>query len=199
MTAKDVREELNSAMQARRLMRFHRRFENGWVNGYVVGIGPEFLMLCEISDHIRFNGFGCYRLSDVKNLQPAPYPEFIEAALEKRGETQPETPAVVLNSLGDILVTAARLFPVVTVHAETAKSGVCYIGAIISVEGGVVWMQDIDPGAVWEREPIPRQLDTMTRVDFGGGYETALTLVGGSPPAPVEAKRAPLRLVADNG
>ena len=199
MTATDIRERLTTAMQERRLVRFHRRFEDGWVRGYVVGVGPAFLMLCEVNDHIHYNGFGCYRLADVKNLEPAPYPEFVEAALEKRGEALPETPAVALNSIGDILATAGRLFPVVTVHAEAAKPGVCYIGAIVSVEGGVAWMQDIDPGAVWEREPTARQLDTMTRVDFGGGYETALTLVGGAPPAPVEAKRAPLRLVADNG
>ncbi|PVM82393.1 hypothetical protein DDF67_23300 [Caulobacter endophyticus] len=130
-------------MQERRLMRFHRRFEDGWVRGYVVGVGPAFLMLCEVSDHIRYNGFGCYRLADVKNLEPAPYPEFVEAALEKRGDAFPETPAVALNSIGDILATAGRLFPVVTVHAEAARPDVCYIGAIISIEGGVVWMQDI--------------------------------------------------------
>ncbi|KSB88307.1 hypothetical protein AS593_09160 [Caulobacter vibrioides] len=180
-------------------MRFHRRFEDGWVRGYVVGVGPVFLMLAEVGDDVRFDGFGCYRLVEVKNLEPAPYPEFVEAALDKRGEVLPEPPAVALNSIGDILATAGRLFPVLTVHTEAGKASDCHIGAIAGVEGGVAWMQDIGPDAVWEARPAARPLDTVTRVDFGGGYETALALVGGPPPVMIEVERVPLRLVADNG
>lgn len=195
MTAKDLREQLTNALRDRTLMRFHRRFEDGWVNGYVVGIGPAFVMLAEVSDHVRFNGFGCYRLADIRNLRPAAYSEFMEAALEKLGEIQPETPAVALNSVGDILATAGRLFPMVTVHAD---KNVSHIGAIVRVDGGVVWMQDIGPDAVWDVRPSVRPLDSVTRIDFGGAYETALALVGGPAPEPVE-ERPPLRLVADNG
>lgn len=193
MTTTDVRGQLADAMQARQLTRFHRRFEDGWVRGYVVGIGPEFLMLCEVSDHLRFNGFGCYRLDGVKNLQPAPYPEFVEAALEKLGQVQPDTPAVALNSIDDIVTTAGNLFPVITVYSEAEV----HIGAVASLEGGVVWLRDIGPDAAWDPQPSARRLDDLTRIDFGGAYETALALVGGPPPAPVEAP--PLRLVSDNG
>ncbi|WP_454761914.1 hypothetical protein [Caulobacter segnis] len=193
MTTTDVREQLAQAMRERLLMRFHRRFEDGWVRGYVVGIGPEFLMLCEVSDHLRFNGFGCYRLAEVKNLQPAPYPEFVETALEKLGEVQPETPAVALNSIDDIVTTAGNLFPVITAYSEAQV----HIGAVVSLDGGVVWMRDIGPDAAWDPQPSARRLDDLTRIDFGGAYETALALVGGPPPAPVEAPV--LRLVADNG
>nr|WP_295109912.1 hypothetical protein [uncultured Caulobacter sp.] len=193
MTTPDVRDQLAQAMRERLLMRFHRRFEDGWVRGYVVGIGPEFLMLCEVSDHLRFNGFGCYRLADVKNLQPAPYPEFVEAALEKLGQVQPETPAVALNSIDDIVTTAGNLFTVITAYTEAEV----HIGAVVSLDGGVVWMRDIGPDAAWSPQPSARRLDDLTRIDFGGAYETALTLVGGPPPAPVEAPL--LRLVSDNG
>jgi hypothetical protein len=193
MTATDIREQLASAMRDRRLTRFHRRFEDGWVRGYVVGIGPDFLMLCEVSDHLRFNCFGCYRLDGIKNLQPAPYPDFVEAALEKLGHTQPETPAVALNSVDDILATAGNLFPVIAVYGDADV----HIGAFVSLEGGVMWMREIGPDAAWDSQPKARRLDEVTRIDFGGAYETALALVGGLPPAPVDA--APLRLVSDNG
>lgn len=193
MTATDIREQLAQAMRERLLIRFHRRFEDGWVRGYAVGIGPDFLMLAEVSDHLRFNGFGCYSLAEVKNLQPAPYPAFVEAALEKLGETQPDTPAVALNSVDDLVTTAGALFPVITVHTEAEV----HIGAVVSLEGGVVWMRDIGPDAAWDAQPKARRLDDLTRIDFGGAYETALALVGGPAPEPVEA--APLRLVADNG
>lgn len=193
MTATDIREQLTSALRDHRLMRFHRRFEDGWVRGYVVGVGPAFVMLSEVSDHIRFNGFGCYRLADVKNLQPAPYPEFVEAALEKLGEKQPDTPAVALNSIDDIVATAGALFPVIAAYSETDV----HIGAFVSLEGGVVWMRGIGPDAAWDAQTTARRLDDLTRIDFGGAYETALALVGGPAPTPVEA--TPLRLVSDNG
>ncbi|MFT4253963.1 MAG: hypothetical protein QM608_15945 [Caulobacter sp.] len=199
MTTKGIRERLTAAMRDRRLMCFERRFEEGWATGYIVGIGPAFLMLQVVSSEIRFNGFSCYRLADVKNLQPALNPEFVEAALAKRGDATPETPAVALDSVGDILATAGRLFPLIAVHPEIADPGACYIGAIISVEGGVAWMQDIGPDAIWEDEPIARQLESLTRMDFGGDYETALILVGGAPPSPINAEQLPLRLVSDNG
>jgi hypothetical protein len=197
MTATDIRAQLTSALNERRLMRFHRRFEDGWINGYVVGIGPAFVMLADVSDHIRFNGFGCYRLADIKNLRPAPNAKIVETALEKLGETRPETPAVNLDSVADILETAGALFPMVTVFADADRPQVCHIGAIVSLEGGMVWMRDIGPDAVWDAKTSARRLDDVTRIDFGGAYETALALVGGPAPKPVEA--APLRLVSDNG
>lgn len=197
MAATDIREQLSSALRDRTLMRFHRRFEDGWVTGYVVGIGPAFVMLSEVSDHIRYNGFGCYRLADVKNLRPAPFAAFVEAALQKLGEVAPEVPAVTLDSAGDILETAGGLFSMVTVYAEADRPRVCHIGAIVSLDGGVAWMRDIGPDAVWEAKPTARSLETVTRIDFGGAYEAALALVGGPPPAPVEAPT--LRLVSDNG
>lgn len=193
MTATDIRGQLATALQEHRLMRFHRRFEDGWVRGYVAGIGPDFVMLAEVGDHLRFNGFGCYSLAEVKNLQPAPYPEFVEAALEKLGEIQPDTPAVALNSIDDILTTAGNLFPVVAVYSGAEA----HIGAIDSLEGGVVWMREIGPDAAWDAQRTARRLDDLTRVDFGGAYETALALVGGPLPALVEV--TPLRLVSNNG
>lgn len=102
---------------------------------------------------------------------------------------------MALNSVSDILATAGVLFPMVTVHTD---KNVSYIGAVVRVDGGVVWMQDIGPDAIWDARATARSLEDVTRIDFGGAYEAALALVGGPAPEPVEA-RPPLRLVADNG
>lgn len=199
MAVTDIREQLAGALRDLTLMRFHRRFEDGWVRGYVVGIGPAFVMLLELSDHMRFNGFGCYRITDLKNLQPAPFADFVDAALKGLGEVAPETPAVVLDSVDDILETAGRLFPIVTVYTtESRAPEVNTIGAIISLEGGVVWMREIGPDAAWDAKTTARRLEAVTRIDFGGAYETALALVGGPAPAP-QSSPPPLRLVTEIG
>jgi len=36
---------------------------------------------------------------------------------------------------------------------------------------------------VWDKEPTKHLLSEITRVDFGGGYEEALHLVGGPAPS----------------
>ena len=76
------------------LVKFTRPFEAGSVNGYVLGIGPRFFLLALIDDYIRFNGFECFRTSDVRHLEvPHKHVRFAEAALKKRGERMPMKPA----------------------------------------------------------------------------------------------------------
>jgi hypothetical protein len=56
----------------------------------VLDIGPRFFLLALVSDRIRFDGFECFRLSDVRNVRPDPYTTFAETALRKRGERIPK-------------------------------------------------------------------------------------------------------------
>jgi hypothetical protein len=41
---------------------------------------------------------------------------------------------------------------------------------------------EINPDATWDDTPSEYRLSEITRVNFGGDYEDALYLVGGSPP-----------------
>ena len=56
------------------------------------------------------------------------------------------------------------------------------MGRIVSVTAGRSSLLEIEPGAIWEQVPTQCSLKQITRVDFGGGYEDALHLVGGEPP-----------------
>jgi hypothetical protein len=44
-----------------------------------------------------------------------------------------------------------------------------------------VSLLEIGPDAVWDKEPSEIRLGEITRIEFGGGYEEALHLVGGRP------------------
>ena len=48
------------------LVRFYRRFEDSSVRGYVLDIGPKFFLLALVSDRVWFDGFECFRISDVR-------------------------------------------------------------------------------------------------------------------------------------
>ena len=81
-----------------------------------------------------------------------------------------------------MLTTANRAFPLVTIYREQADAGVCHIGRVVGVSKTSVTLLEIGPDATWYAEPEAYRLSEITRVDFGGGYEEALHLVGGDPP-----------------
>jgi hypothetical protein len=174
---------LAQAMHHRTLVKFWNPFDAGSTNGYVLDIGPRFFLLGLVGEEIRFNGFQCMRLSDVRRLHaPDRYAEFIVAALRKRGEIIRKKPRVRLNSLPELLRSANRLFPLVTIHQERVKPDICEIGRVVGISNRHVSLLEIGPDAIWHEEPTKIPLGEITRVDFGGGYEDALHIVGGSPP-----------------
>ena len=166
-------------MRTRRLVRFSRRFEASTIKGYVLDVGPRFFLLALVCDRVRFDGFECFRRSDVKNLQPDLYAPFVETALKKRGERRPKKPRVSVESIEDLLLSASRAFPLVTIHREQVDPNVCWIGRVQGVDRGRLSLLEIGPDATWEDSPEEYRVAEITRVNFGGDYEDALHLVGG--------------------
>jgi hypothetical protein len=182
--AKTRSSQLMRARRNRLLVKFATRFDEGSVHGYVLDVGPRFFLLAQVNDEMRFNGFQCFRLADVRELQiPARYASFAEAALKKRGERMPKNPPVRVASLPELLLTANESFPLVTIHREHADPDVCHIGRVVELAKGRVTLLEIGPDARWDSEPLQYALSEITRVDFGSGYEEALHLVGGDPAA----------------
>lgn len=164
------------------LVRFSRPYEEGTIDGYILDIGPEFFMLGVVEYDLRFDGFLCVRISDVRQLKvPHPHADFVAAALSKRDQTIKRKPDVDLRSLTAMLRTASRLFPLVTIYREREKPDVCEIGKLDEVTETHLFLREIDPDAIWEEKTTRVRLSDITRVDFGGGYEEALHLVGGKP------------------
>jgi hypothetical protein len=185
--AKLLSSKLKTALQDKLLVKFTRPFEEGWVQGYVLDIGSRFFLMAIVDDGIWFNGFQCFRLSDVRGLEvPYEYAAFAEAALKKRGERLPKKPHVSMASLEDLLLSAGRAFGLVSIHREHVDPNWIDIGRVVGVAEGRVELLPIEPGAIWDDEPNVYRLNEITRVDFGGEYENALQLIGGPSP---KAKR----------
>jgi hypothetical protein len=170
-------------MRNQRFIRLSRRFEDWAVRGYVLDVGPRFFLLALVSDRIWFDGFECFRISDIKGVRPDPYTAFEEKALKMRGERRPKRPHVSVANLEELLLTAGRVFPLVTIHREKIDPSACWIGRVLGVDRGCVSLLEINPDARWEGRPTEYRLGEITRVNFGGDYENALHLVGGEPPA----------------
>src|SRR5258708_8747676 len=86
-------------MRERRFIRFTRRFEQEFARGYVLDVGSKFFLIALQSDQMRFDGFSCFRVADVKNLSRDPYAAFAEAAFKKLREPSPRKPRVSVASI----------------------------------------------------------------------------------------------------
>ena len=180
---KTRKSRLALALRRKLFVKFSRSFEQGAFGGYVLDIGPKFfLLVVQGIDDVRFNGFSCIRIADVRKLEvPHKYAGFSEAARKKLGVITPKKPSLSLASTSELLLSAQKIFPLVTLQREVVDPDVCYIGRVIEVNKAFVSLLEIGPDARWDKKPNSYRLNEITRVDFGGRYEEALDLVGGSP------------------
>ena len=86
-----------------------------------------------------------------------------------------------VGSIEELLLSAGRAFPLVTIHRERIDPEVCFIGRVQGIDRGRLSLLEIGPDAKWEDSPEEYRVGEITRVNFGGDYETALHLAGGDP------------------
>lgn len=177
-------ESLKRALHRKRLLRFWSPYEPGSTTGYVLGLGPRFVLLAVVGETIRFDGFQCLRISDMKRLEvPFRYEKFVGSALHKRNQIYPVIPAVDLKDMAAIINSASKASSLITIHRQQVDPDSCWIGRVIEVSESHLNLLEIAPDAKWQTKPSRFRLRDITRVDFGGGYEEALELVGGPPPS----------------
>jgi len=104
----------------------------------------------------------------VKDLRPDPYATFVETALKKRSERRPKKPRVSVGSIEELLLSAGRAFPLVTIHREQVDLEVCWIGRVQGIDRGRLSLLEIGPDAKWEDSPEEYRVAEITRVNFGG-------------------------------
>ena len=178
---KAIKGRLRQAAGDDTLISFHTVFEDSSVLGYVAGVGPDFVCLSIVHGDIRFNGFTCYRLRDMRRLQtPHKYAAFVEDALRIRRLKRPRQPELEVGNLRKLILTASQAFPLITIHRQKRDPDVCYIGQVFRVTPTHISLLEIGPNAEWEDAPTLYPLREITRIDFGGDYEDALWHVGES-------------------
>src|SRR3954468_2810042 len=108
--AKTCLSQLKDALRTGQFIRFSQRFEDLPIRGYVLDIGPRFFLMALVSDRLWFDGFECFRLSDLSGVMADPYARFAEAALRKRHERVPKKPHVSVASIEELVLSAGRAF-----------------------------------------------------------------------------------------
>lgn len=182
-----MRDQLEIAMNETRIVSFDREcYEEEDEIGCVVEVGDELFVIARVADTLNLDGYSVLRIEDVSQVEvPHEHEEFVASALRLRGESIDTAIEIDLEDWPSVVRSAGRRHEVVTLHTERTESGVCRIGRVRTANEELVSLIEIDPDADWYEQPSTVATADITRVDFGGAYEEALVLVGGTCPVPL--------------
>ena len=180
-----LRAALETAARERSLV----RLSGGWtgsrrVEGFVVGIGREWLLLAAFDPRVELDGHLAVRVADVRKVKRRGGPDtFVGRALAVRGAWPPAGADVDLHTTAGLLRTVAEVTPVMSLWPGSGDPRLYYVGRPVHIGKRSVRLVTITPDAEWEHGTGRWPLAEITRVGFGGRYAEALLLVGGPPPA----------------
>ena len=174
-----IAQQLELACENRCVVKvFRSSIEQGASLGYVLDVGPEFFLLAYVGDDIRFDGFQAIRTDLVSEVQSQhANNKFVERALQLRGLEIPTHPGIDITSISMLIKSVSSDYPLIVLHREIVDPDVCHIGAFESIDDTEVGIIEINPDATWDEDEMPYKLTEITRIDFAGGYESALALV----------------------
>lgn len=182
---RDVLGRLEHAQAAHLLVHVRRWIPHAdRLEGFVVGIGADWVALQRLSDRITFDGWYLIRRKDIQAVSIDPEPDSFEVrALQARDMWPPSAPEVNLEDAVGAITSSAGLATMVSVFDEFDRPDVCWIGALVSVDADRLRLLEVNAHGGWARKPRAFDPADVTRLDFGGGYEEALLLVAGPPPS----------------
>ena len=156
------------------------------LDGYVVGIGRSWVLLATSLDGLP-GGFTACRLCDIKSIDRAPGSRFIRRSLQAHAAWPPKPPDSPIDLDGGVhgmVESAALAAPLVAIHPELDDPGICYIGRPAGWSRRKLFLHEVNPKGRWVSRPYSHRIEWITRVEFGGRYETNLAIVAGDEPAP---------------
>lgn len=153
MATPDLMRQLRKARRERRPVRVFDWFQAEPRKGYVLDFSREWVLLAIVGDTITFDGFDCVSVKTITRVERDPWGRFPEAVFKKRGERVPARPPVKLESVDALISSAGKAYPLVVIERARVDPDVVLIGKVISVDDKQLSLLEIDPNAVWDREP----------------------------------------------
>ncbi|MEC3977823.1 hypothetical protein [Amycolatopsis sp. H20-H5] len=178
----DVHARLRRAREKHQLLRIERVIPRADpVEGYVLDVGTEWVLLATLDPALVLDGFTAVRIADISVAGKQTARAFIRRALELHGEWPPSSPAgeIPLDHPGELLAALGAGRPLVTIHVERDVPDVCYIGSPGKVGRRKLHLREVSYRAKWDEETSKWSLADLTRIEFGRRYEQALFDIAG--------------------
>lgn len=174
------RTRLAAALAEQHPVVLHRRSNGDRIDGYVVGIGAKWVLLCHTTEGGYFDGHIAVRLADVRRVRR-------DVNLTARfAPTRPEWPPTALPGV-DLDSTRGLLRSFAThrelVGIETTRRSAMWIGYPDDIIGAHFYLWEIKPDATWHDRPLGYRIRRISTVRMDALYFRALTAVA-DPPLP---------------
>jgi hypothetical protein len=181
-STKKARARLASAIDEQHMIRVERSPKYAdRLDGFVVALGDEWVLMAQSSDGGYFNGWVAFRLSDVKRINRD---KTFETAFAK---TQPEWPPVRpfevdLSSTSGVLRGMGRDGALIGIQKDNERSAI-WIGKLDEVRKRVAYLHEVRPDATWHTAPLGYKLKAITTVEVATHYLRGLVAIAGAGPA----------------
>ena len=158
----------------------------GRTAGFVVDCSDALVLLHALDlDAFRLNGYTVVRYDDISAYRFFDKADYWQFRAVKRFKLVPvRPPNISVVSWPDLITSAGRQYPLLTIHRERLDPDSCAIGPLTAVSAATFTIEDLDCTAEWTG---PRRLKfkDVTGVDFGDGYLEALAAVAPKRPSRV--------------
>ena len=183
-SSKKLRAKLEAARVNQTLVATRRKpkFAIGHVDGFVLHVGRRWAVLAKVADGGWFDGFFAFQLSDLRSVKKD---RSVSSAFAR---SRPEWPPVSpfepnsFDDVADVLKAFAAHGQLIGIEKERERSAM-WIGVMEDLWPKWVWLQQVDPQAIWAEKPLGYKLKSITTVLTGDRYMQALHQVAG--PAPI--------------
>jgi hypothetical protein len=150
----------------------------------VCACGPDWVALATVDDRLRSDGWSLLRLADIQSVALEPDPECLGVrGLKANGEWPFATPELDIASTSSIIDSVAASQAAIALFPEFRRPDICWVGWPALVDPQTVKLRELDLDARWSPKPRLIDLEDITRVGFGGGYERMLAKLAGPLPA----------------
>ncbi|QGV82291.1 hypothetical protein [Streptomyces ficellus] len=175
--APGILRKLDRAVRTGELVRIRRSIAHAdRIEGFVVGVSPAWTLIAPCSD-VQIDGWAAVRTPDIVKVRRRGDDTCLTVrALRRRGQWPVRMPgrAVPLDGPAALAESAADGFGLITVHAERRRPDACWIGALTAVRRASLRVREVDPDARWQDDVTTFRFKDITRIDFGGRYESVL-------------------------
>ena len=174
-------ELLQEAMTQRRVVDLRRPDLDNDRMGWVVGIGPEWVLLHQVSDRLWLDGYMALRIEDISEMRWLDEVDeaFIPRALAMRELAASAPAAVDCSDTRTLIVTLGQQFPLVSLSFDRDPEPYAIIGQVLEASDTDLVMKSITPSAEWDPDPDRISFADVTTIVADAEYERALALVAG--------------------
>ncbi|GAA2497549.1 hypothetical protein [Streptomyces gobitricini] len=181
----DILRRLDRAVRTGTLVRVRRSIpRSDRLEGFVTGVDTAWTLIARCVD-TRLEGWTAVRTTDIVEVRRSGDEKCLTIrALRRRGQwpvRMPE-PTVRLDGLPALAESACAGFGLISLHTERNVPDACWIGALTELRRASLRLREVDTDARWREDVSKFRFEDITRVEFGGLYESTLREFAGPRP-----------------